>query len=321
MPFVMNVLLYVSLSSIPAYSAPHVYRETEVLYAKVAGEVDGDAEYFFLPHGSAAIITTYDYMCRGLSEEGVELHRKAMSRDPKPKKRNICAYEYAPHNSLKGYNKTVTKTRIIRVQNGETSEYFADVVSDGRCFDRVKLQTTTFHTRGEIEAEELALPVKQELEQICAEGFTALKPSPSLSSLNGVYIGERKQTRLEMKFRRGTVKDADLLAEKLGEADAEVMYYPLCGGVITIVNAAPDDQQSTSIVILEKSEVAKTQSLRKRLFSRRKSPKHAFDDYSRALCNVEEHGRRSINRTTLGLWDRGLPDEFVLKTKAPGDVK
>ncbi|KAF4708583.1 hypothetical protein FOZ63_030241, partial [Perkinsus olseni] len=108
--------------------------------------------------------------------------------------------------------------------------YHADVVPDGRCSDKVKLQETTFHTGGEIEMEELGLPVKQELEQMCAKGFTALKPSPSLSTLNGIYIGERKQTRLKMKFRRGTVEDAGLLAEKLGEAAAVAVYHPLCGG-------------------------------------------------------------------------------------------
>ncbi|KAF4715654.1 hypothetical protein FOZ63_033240, partial [Perkinsus olseni] len=187
-----------------------VYREGEVLYAQVSEDV----EYLVMPRDWGAVTDLHDAQQLGLSQFQGRFLEAAGSRGGTAKKGNLTVYDYYPFHVWAHYNKVVTKAKLFRLQYGETFEYEAGVARDGGCFDNITLVKSSFHTGGHRVREKVPQYVQEEIEQLCANGFSALQPTSSHSVLDGVYSGSRKERTLQLTFRRGELLDVDLTVEE-----------------------------------------------------------------------------------------------------------
>ncbi|KAF4713823.1 hypothetical protein FOZ63_000228 [Perkinsus olseni] len=309
---ITNVLWYVGLSCLLVDpSRAQMCREDELLYARVHPGV----EYFFVPRLKFGVSCIEKSKSLGFTQD-IRFHQgRSRSRDPRAERGNVGVADFMPFNSLIETTTRATETRILRVEYGETSEYVADVRGE-RCFTRIGMVSCSSRLGREGRFEEASARVKEELQEICKKGFTALKPSPSLSTLNGVYTGSRMERSLEFEFGDGGVfKKVKLNVEEAVGQGRFVTYYPLCDGLISIVYGGQDDSESAiTLMILKKSRTDRKQSFIRRRLSR-KSRRQRSDDGFHAMCNVEEHGRRNITRFTIDQWDRGLPDDYVFKSR------
>ncbi|KAF4747828.1 hypothetical protein FOZ63_000124 [Perkinsus olseni] len=318
---VVYTFRYLGLTHLLIYLArAAVWREKELLYARVDGRVNGLVEYIVIPHN------TLDFASVKRTRSFVLEKGRARTRDPKPEMRNMCAYKHVSHIALADFNQVVAQARILRIQSGETSEYEADVVQSGLCFEQIRLRKTSGNTLDDSYASlyEGASPlVKEELAQICTEGFTALKPSSRLSNLEGIYTGYRMEKSIRLKFHDGMIKEADLVNEGFHREDPAVTYHPVCDGMMAVADVFPTTSLSKTIMILKRTKLATFsepgESARRqigRTLSRKKSSKgHKWSLGTQALCDMKQHGRRNISRTSLDQWDRDLPQEFILDPK------
>ncbi|KAF4717910.1 hypothetical protein FOZ63_028696, partial [Perkinsus olseni] len=172
-----------------------VYREGEVLYVQAREDV----EYLVMPRDWGAVTDLHDAQQLGLSQFKGRFLEAARSRDPKAMKSNLIVYDYYPFNVWDYYNERVAKAKLFRLQYGETLEYEADVARHG--------------LREEVETE-VPQSVREEIEQICANGFSALQSTSNHSVLDGIYWGSRKERTLQLAFRRGELIDVDLTVEE-----------------------------------------------------------------------------------------------------------
>ncbi|KAF4661386.1 hypothetical protein FOZ61_003334 [Perkinsus olseni] len=284
-----------------------VVREKELLY----GRVRSGTEFFFIPHEGTAVVTVADSRHRGLTKHKKVFREKA--RSPRKTKADIKTFDFIPFNSLNDEHEKVTHARILRLKDGETKEYKANV-GKGKCFENVMSCESTFGCDKGDASKEASKSVKEELTEVCEQGLTALKPSPSLSKLNGTYTGRRMGRKLELQFSGGVIEDVDLVVKHdFGKARI-VTYYPVCNGVMSLVNGGDAETEDlVTLMILKKSTGEEKSG-----FGAWLSAWSGKED-EEPLCNVEEHGRRNITRSTLFTWDHILPLNFNLKPKVKRD--
>ncbi|KAF4739367.1 hypothetical protein FOZ62_028738 [Perkinsus olseni] len=279
-----------------------VYRENELLYARVAS----GAEFVFIPHQRIEVATIAASRRLALTKHKKVFRQKARSRGHDGERADVEAYDFVPYNWLGSGNQRVTRARILRLKEGRTTGYLARV-GGGRCFYDIKLSEPTFSGR------RVTQDVMDELTEACIQGFTALKPSPGLSKLNGTYTGSRLDRSLEVRFSGGVVEDVDLLTEKPVREARLVTYHPLCNGMISLVGGGTGEPEGTvALMILKKSRGEEETTLGRWLLS------WVIHD-EEPLCNAEKHGRRNITRSTLFKWDHILPLDYNLIPKAKMD--
>ncbi|KAF4750275.1 hypothetical protein FOZ62_015699 [Perkinsus olseni] len=298
---------------VPDDEVSYAVREQEVLYAQVESDVERDVEYFFIPWNNVAANSLEESKRLGLTRHNQILQGKAMTRDRKPKTSALVVYDYVPHNYWKviypwrrDLVNGVSTAQILRVADGQTLEYAADVQKFGGCFKRIREKEYS-HDKDESIGD--APPhVKKELDQICKKGFAALKPSSSLPNLNGTYVGSRDERRAELIFRDGVLKDGNLVTENFTEnVWPFVTHHPLCDGILSEVS--PGDHRN-KFIILKKSS-----GEREMLWERGTNVETAATrSHSRPLCDMERHRRRTITQFALDAWDRDLPDDFILES-------
>ncbi|KAF4741621.1 hypothetical protein FOZ63_026338, partial [Perkinsus olseni] len=275
------------------------YRQQEVLYGRVRG--DEGAEFFLLPRVKAAIGSLSTAQNSGLSKYSHYFPDKTKGPGPKPQKTGLHTYDFLPHNTFKDNNDVVNQTRILRVEEGETKEYAADVVEGDKCFDNIR-----------------------ELED--SQGRVS-KPSPDSPLVDGFYTGTRMERNVSLEVHDGRMMGAGLTVKRVGEDCRSITYYPVCDGMLAII--VPADKLPTEdkayYVMLKKSEKPKkrSKSFLSRL-RRKRSDEGNSDDVelqglqagnqgSHPLCNAA-HERRKLYRDELfEKWDRNMPEDFVLK--------
>ncbi|KAF4651185.1 hypothetical protein FOZ61_010676 [Perkinsus olseni] len=215
-----------------------VVREQEVLYARVGRNV----EFFFIPWNSAAVDTNEESRRLGLTRQKKTFPGKARSQENDAKETSVIAYDFVPYNCWnithpgpRGSGRSVAKAQILRVVDGKTAEYIADVVHSGGCFERIEVMTSSYTRQEGAAVEEAPQYVQHELRQICNNGFAALKPSSSLPKLDGIDVGSRDERNPKLRFRDGVIEDADLIVEKFTDIYPFVTYQPLCSGIVSYV--------------------------------------------------------------------------------------
>ncbi|KAF4688697.1 hypothetical protein FOZ60_002503 [Perkinsus olseni] len=229
--------------------------------------------------------------------------------------RSGAEYFFVPHEGTAVVTVADSRRRGLtkHKKDGETKEYKANV-GNGKCFENVMSCESTFGCDKSDASKEASKSVKEELTEVCEQGLMALKPSPSLSKLNGTYTGRRMGRKLELQFSGGVIEDVDLVVKyDLGKARI-VTYYPVCNGVMSLVNGGDAETEGlVTLMILKKSTGEKKSG-----FGAWLSAWSGKED-EEPLCNVEEHGRRNITRSTLFTWDHILPLDFNLKPKVKRD--
>ncbi|KAF4655356.1 hypothetical protein FOL46_008277 [Perkinsus olseni] len=285
-----------------------VYREGEVLYAQVREDV----EYLVMPRDWGAVTDLHDAQQLGLSQFKGRFLEAARSRDAKAMKSNLIVYDYYPFNVWDYYNERVAKAKLFRLQYGETLEYEADVARHGRCFENITLIESSFHSGGPPVREEVPQSVREEIEQICANGFSALQSTSNHSVLDGIYAGSRKERTLQLAFRRGELIDADLTVEEGVGMNRRVIFHPICNGVFALVKRVERVPESRNTFLILKKVRGRDKGLFAgilRLMGLRKPRGYN----TRALCNVREHERRHLSGPDLRKWDLDLPPEFNIQ--------
>ncbi|KAF4666634.1 hypothetical protein FOL46_003003 [Perkinsus olseni] len=291
----------------PSYAV----REQEVLYAQVESDVERDVEYFFIPWNNVAVNSLKESKRLGLTRHNRILWGKARTRDIKSNKRSLLVYNYVPHNYWRviypwrrDLVNGVSTAQIIRVADGKTSEYIADVHKFGGCFKRIKEKEYSYDKDESIG--DAPPHVKKELDEICKKGFAALNPSSSMPNLNGTYVGSRDERRVELRFRDGVVKDGKLVVENFTEVWPFVTHHPLSYGILSEVS--PGDHRN-KVMILEKYS-----GERELLWERgHNDATSGMRRRSHPLCDMEQHRRRTITEYTLYEWDRQIPDDFIIE--------
>ncbi|KAF4739756.1 hypothetical protein FOZ63_003610, partial [Perkinsus olseni] len=123
------------------------FRQQELLYGKLFNK---KVEFIFLPRDTVAVSELNTSLEIGMSsfERYKGFGDKTKSRKSN-KKADLYTMDMIPHNTWWATDDPVSKCRILRVgEDGETSEYIADVVGDGNCFDNVRFvrDSTLFET-------------------------------------------------------------------------------------------------------------------------------------------------------------------------------
>ncbi|KAF4739411.1 hypothetical protein FOZ63_011622, partial [Perkinsus olseni] len=136
-----------------------VLREKELLYAQVRS----GAEYFFVPHEGTEVVTVADSRRRGLTKHKKVFREKA--RSPRNTKVDIKAFDFIPFNSLNDEHEKVTHARVLRLKDGETKEYKANV-GNGKCFENVMSCESTFGCDKSDASKEASKSVKEELTEV-----------------------------------------------------------------------------------------------------------------------------------------------------------
>ncbi|KAF4684328.1 hypothetical protein FOZ60_007989 [Perkinsus olseni] len=297
------------------------YRQQEVLYGRVRG--DEGAEFFLLPRVKAAIGSLSTAQNSGLSKHSHYFPDKTKGPGPKPQRTGLHTYDFLPHNTLKDNNNVVNQTRILRVEEGETKEYAADVVEGDKCFDNIRELEDSQGRVSKVAPEN----IQEELAELCQSGFSALQPSPDSPLVDGFYTGTRMERNVSLEVHDGKMMGAGLTVKRVGEDCRSITYYPVCDGMLAII--VPADKLPTEdkayYVMLKKSEKPKKRS--KSFLSRLRRKRsdegnsddvelqslHAGNQGSHPLCNAA-HERRKLNRDELlEKWDRNMPEDFVLK--------
>ncbi|KAF4647488.1 hypothetical protein FOL46_004165, partial [Perkinsus olseni] len=159
-----------------------------------------DLEYVVIPWTKLAAPGGKESMHLGLTKHSNKFWNRARSRAERGKETYVFAYDYIPYNYWNDTdpepvdpNSSISKAQILRVVEGKTSEYVADVVEDGGCFERIEAMKSSFRQTESYVVGEAPRYVKDELRQICSKGFAALKPSTSLPKLDGMYVGSRDE--------------------------------------------------------------------------------------------------------------------------------
>ncbi|KAF4676670.1 hypothetical protein FOL47_005621 [Perkinsus chesapeaki] len=187
------------------------YRQQQLLYSQVS---DG-AEYFFIPRGKQPIPHMEEWQDNGLSTGSlVQLDNKARNVEF-TKSKNIAVYDYIPYNEkvTTHTDEAVTAATILRVKDGQTSEYTATVPTVGECFSNIESVSSSSDEGGSVEA------VASELSKVCGDGFWTLRPfdKDDMSKLNGKYSGKQSETALTLKLDKGKIKDGELVVGSLTE--------------------------------------------------------------------------------------------------------
>ncbi|KAF4750273.1 hypothetical protein FOZ62_015697, partial [Perkinsus olseni] len=284
-------------------------REAEVLYA----QLHSDLEYVVIPRTKMAVLGGEESYLLGLTKHTNTFWGRARSRSMTGKAMSVFAYDYIPYNHWNDTDpepvdsgSSSFEAQILRVAEGKTSEYLADVVESGGCFKRIEVMRSSFRKREGAVDGEAPQYVRDELRQICSGGFAALKPSSSLPKLDGMYFGSRDEKVVKLRFRDGRIKDANLTVDKFDDSGVSVTYHPLCNGIISFVVSQDDTGDVLTFVILKKS-IGELGVIWK---------KGQDDDTIRmqdhSLCNMEKHRRRTITQYSLDEWDRYLPESFIL---------
>ncbi|KAF4753324.1 hypothetical protein FOZ62_016746, partial [Perkinsus olseni] len=219
-PLINNTLWYLALAgNLLVYLIDaEGYRQKEVLYGRVHG--DG-TEFFFIPGVKVAISDLSTAHRLGLTQHYNLFPERAISQGRSQAKADLRTSDFLPHNTKRYDLDVVSKTRIFRVKDGETSEYVADVtdsIEGGKCFDNIRQRE---YANGQV-YEDPPGKVVWELQQICSGGFSALRPSTNMSVLDGVYLGSRVNRNVFFRFRNGEVKEAELTLKEINE---EEDYY------------------------------------------------------------------------------------------------
>ncbi|KAF4695932.1 hypothetical protein FOZ60_003096 [Perkinsus olseni] len=284
-------------------------REQEVLYAQLP---ETGVEYFFIPRNKLAVTSLGESRRLGLTEHGRGFVGKARSLEDIVNETIVMAYGYVPYtcwnttdSGRHGQGSSVLKAQIFRVAEGKTSEYIADVVYSGGCFERIEAMPFSFR-RNEIASREAPQNVKDELRQICDTGFAALKPSSRLPKLDGVYIGSRDGRSLKLSFYHGAIIGADLVIETFAKIYPFVTYHPLCDGIISLITRGRDREDLT-LVILKKARGYKGV-----FWEHRREETVLIKGYP--LCEVEDCARE---QATAG----GVLRRTGRVTKAPRDLQ
>ncbi|KAF4717333.1 hypothetical protein FOZ62_004901, partial [Perkinsus olseni] len=283
-------------------------REQEVLYAQLPRT---GVEYFLIPRNKLAVTSLGESRRLGLTEHRRGFVGKARSLEDIVNETIVMAYDYVPYTHWNttdsrrpGLGSSVLKAQIFRVTEGKTSEYIADVVYSGGCFERIEAMAFSYSRQEGAAVEEAPGYVKDELRQICDKGFLALKPSTSLPKLDGVYVGSRDERSLKLSFYHGAIHGADLVIETFANIYPFVTYHPLCDGIISLITRGRR-REGLTLVILKKAKGYKGV-----FWEHRQEETVLIKGYP--LCEVEVHGRRTITRYELHKWDQNLPDDFVL---------
>ncbi|KAF4729829.1 hypothetical protein FOZ62_030083 [Perkinsus olseni] len=294
------------------------FRQQELLYGRVHR---GGAEYFFIPRDEVPIndITTARRFALTRHYANFDGKVRSQASGNQPDWTELDTISFSPHNSWQSNHDVVTKARIYRLKDGETSEYIADVVKGDRCFDNIRQRKDS----NEEEYEAAPESIQRELHLICLGGFSALHPTTDLSVLDGNYTGTRQGRESWFEFRKGKVTDAKLTAKHIDKELFCAVYYPLCDGVIFI--EAPgwpkSIEKSIHYSILKKSRVQKQQGWSLASWRRRSTRGTSTgegagllddDDESNVICGAN-HVRRRLTRDTLDKWDCHLSDDFGLK--------
>ncbi|KAF4707762.1 hypothetical protein FOZ63_031449 [Perkinsus olseni] len=320
-----NVFRRVALVSILLvyFTGATKFRQQELLYGRVHG--DG-AEYFFIPRDEVPIPDIITASRLELTRQYTHFEGKVRSQASgnQPDWTELDTISFPLHNSWQYNHDVVTKARIYRLKDGETFEYFADVVKGERCFDNIRQRKDS---DSEEKYEAAPESIKRELHLICLGGFSALHPTTDLSVLDGNYTGSRQGRESWFEFRKGKVADAKLTVKQIDNEFFCAIYYPLCNGVILI--EAPgwrkSIEKSTHYSILKKSKVQTQRGWSLAAWRRRSKRNFSAgeegagllddDDESNVICGAK-HVRRRLTRDTLDEWDCHLSDDFALKIRA-----
>ncbi|KAF4701414.1 hypothetical protein FOZ62_026909 [Perkinsus olseni] len=289
------------------------FRQQELLYGQLR---DGEVEYFFFPRGSVPIMDPFTWSMAGLTTTFESFPDKVTSRSGEPGWTGLHTCDLATHNARFEDDEPVNQTRILRVEGGMTLEYTANVVRDGKCFDRIhRLKSLP---GGGTEYVDASGEIRGELNELCNRGFVALKPSPDVSVLDGPYSGDGPFKSLYLNFNNGSLRDADLSVWQISKENRMAMYYPLCDGVLSLITAVPKlpFEKVATYIILKKLRDGRKQKQRT-LVSREKgrgsiAHPRPLTGVSNQLCGPQ-HVWRRLGRSDLDKWDRGLPQTFVLK--------
>ncbi|KAF4729827.1 hypothetical protein FOZ62_030081 [Perkinsus olseni] len=321
-PFVSEAFLCFALVSILLvyFTEATKFRQQELLYGRVHG--DG-AEYFFIPRDEVPITDIVTAHRIGLTRYYGGFYGRVKSQATGHQLGSVQLHtsDFVLHNSWQYNHDVVTKARIYRLKDGETSEYIADVVKGGRCFDNVRQRKDS---DDEEEYEAAPESIQRELHLICLGGFSALHPTTDLTVLDGNYTGSRQGRESWFEFRKGKVTDAKLTVKQIDKEFFYAIYYPLCDGVI--LAEVPTMHSSVEKVptysILERSKVQKQRVWSLASWRRRRQRAAAGgdegagllddDDESNALCRAT-HVRRRLSHDVLYNWDCHLPNYFLLK--------
>ncbi|KAF4692009.1 hypothetical protein FOZ60_014334 [Perkinsus olseni] len=224
------------------------FRQQELLHGQLR---DGKVEYILLPRCTVPIKSIKASMDLGLTETVKVFPDSVKSLDRKCKKKaDLHAGIYALHNARADNNESVGMTRIFRLEKGETSEYLADINGRGQCFGTIWkwVSANSIGSGGYMEAPE---NIREELEELCNDGFLALEPSPDLAGLDGTYVGNGLRKSLALEFDQGTLMKANLRVSEVNDDFRMAMFYPLCDGIISVIPqiGLPTENQPTYLIL------------------------------------------------------------------------
>ncbi|KAF4729830.1 hypothetical protein FOZ63_014013 [Perkinsus olseni] len=298
------------------------FRQQELLYGRVHG--DG-AEYVFVARDEVPISDISTAHRLQLTRHDANFFGKVSCQ--------VCGAQlewtvlhtisFPLHNSWQSNHDVVTKARIYRLKDGETSEYIADVVKGDRCFDNIRQRKDS---DDEEEYEAAPKNIERELHLICLGGFSALHPITDLTVLDGNYTGSRQGRDSWFDFNKGKVRDAKLTVKEIDTMHFNVIHYPLCDGVILaeVAGWMASIEKPPSYSLLRRSKVQRQQgwsfASRRRRRQRAAAPGDEGagllddDDESNALCRAK-HVRRRLSHDVLYNWDCHLPNDFMLKVR------
>ncbi|KAF4730098.1 hypothetical protein FOZ62_027493, partial [Perkinsus olseni] len=231
-----------------------------------------------LPTGAIGTLT--DSQRLGFTHYFKHLLGKAMRQGHNPKMAYLHTCDFVPHNTGQYVYGVVNKVRILRVKDGQTSEYTADVVGGGKCFDNIHQVKDDSHGQG---YDDLPRKIEIELQRLCDDGFSALHPFPQSSVEDGLYTGSRMRRSVSLGFQKGQVSEASLtLREADDEEDYYVTYHRLCNGVISVIVPGMDSPLGETSERSQRKAAADVVDMD----DEEGAGLLASDDESNVLCNV-----------------------------------
>ncbi|KAF4708529.1 hypothetical protein FOZ62_026468, partial [Perkinsus olseni] len=274
------IALVSSVLTSPTGAEPH--RQQEILYGRIHG--DG-TEFFLLPRPTGAIGTLTDSQRLGFTHFFKHFQGKAMRQGHNPKMAYLHTCDFVPHNTGQYVYGVVNKTRILRVKDGQTSEYTADVVGGGKCFNNIHQVKDDSHGQG---CDDPPRKIEIQLQRLCDDGFSAVHPFPQSSVEDGLYTGSQMRRSVSLGFQKGQVSEASLtLREADDEEDYYVTYHRLCNGVISVIVPGMDSPvgETSEYVILRKRSQRKAAADVVDSDDEEGAGLLATDDESNVLCN------------------------------------